>query len=75
VDDFESRMDPLAHAILEEALSCTVVGSPQTVRRGLADFVARTGADELMVTSAVFDHAARLRSFEIAAQAHAALAR
>jgi hypothetical protein len=44
------------------------------VREGIARFIARTGADELMVTSHVYDHAARLRSFEIAAEARTALA-
>ena len=38
------------------------------VRRGLEDLVARTGADELMVTANIFDHAKRKRSFEIMAQ-------
>ena len=54
--------------MLAEALSCTVVGAPDKVRSGIADFAARTGADELMVTSQIFDHTARLRSFEIAAE-------
>jgi luciferase family oxidoreductase group 1 len=70
VDDFESRLDPRGHAILQQSLSCSVVGSPQTVRRGLAAFIAHTRTDEIMVTGHIFDHAARLRSFEIAAQAH-----
>ena len=48
-------------------LSCSVVGSPETVRRGLEAFVARTGADELMLASQIYDHAARLRSYELAA--------
>jgi alkanesulfonate monooxygenase SsuD/methylene tetrahydromethanopterin reductase-like flavin-dependent oxidoreductase (luciferase family) len=52
-----------------QALSCAIVGSPDTVREGLAAFVARTGADELMVTCNVFDHAARLRSYAILAGA------
>jgi hypothetical protein len=43
------------------------------VRRQLQAFAARTGADELMITSQVFDHAARLRSFEIAAEARESL--
>jgi alkanesulfonate monooxygenase SsuD/methylene tetrahydromethanopterin reductase-like flavin-dependent oxidoreductase (luciferase family) len=43
------------------------VGSPETVRHGLEAFVARTQPDELMVTAQIFDHAARLRSFEILA--------
>jgi alkanesulfonate monooxygenase SsuD/methylene tetrahydromethanopterin reductase-like flavin-dependent oxidoreductase (luciferase family) len=50
-----------------------VVGSPETVRRGLDAFIARTGADEIMITAQIFDHAARLRSFEIAAAARAEL--
>ncbi|MGI9170393.1 MAG: LLM class flavin-dependent oxidoreductase, partial [Caulobacteraceae bacterium] len=68
VDDMERRLDPAAKAMLDQALSCAIVGSPETVRAGLADFSARTGADELMVTGSIFDHGARLRSFEIAAQ-------
>ncbi|WP_257459352.1 LLM class flavin-dependent oxidoreductase [Archangium lipolyticum] len=75
VDGFENQMSPLERAGIEQALSCSVVGSPETVRRGLADFIARTGADELMVTSQIFDHAARLRSFAITAEARDALAR
>jgi luciferase family oxidoreductase group 1 len=67
--DFESRMNDAERALLEQALSCSVVGSPETVRRGLRAFQQRTGADELMVTAQVYDHAARLRSFQIAAQA------
>jgi luciferase family oxidoreductase group 1 len=74
IEGFEDQLAPVERSILEETLSCTVVGAPETVRRGLEAFVARTGADELMVTSQVFDHAARLRSFEIAAQARDALA-
>ncbi len=52
---------------VEHALACAVVGSPQTVRRGIQEFIARTGVDELMLTGHIYDHAARLRSFEIAA--------
>jgi alkanesulfonate monooxygenase SsuD/methylene tetrahydromethanopterin reductase-like flavin-dependent oxidoreductase (luciferase family) len=74
VDDFESRLDPAGHAVLSQALSCSVVGSPETVKRGLAEFARRTGADELMVTGQIFDHQARLRSFEIIAEVHKELA-
>jgi len=42
--------------LLDEMLSCSVVGSPETLRRGLEAFVARTGADELMLTSQIYDH-------------------
>jgi luciferase family oxidoreductase group 1 len=68
VDSMEGRWSDLERAQLEHALSCSVVGSPETVRRGLEAFVARTSPDELMVTAQVFDHAARLRSFEIVAE-------
>ena len=43
---------------------------PDTVRDGLRRFVGRTGADELMVTANIFDHAKRKRSFEIVAEVH-----
>lgn len=50
-------------------LSVSVIGTPETVRSDLDAIVERTGADELMLTSHVYDHRARLRSFEIVAQA------
>jgi luciferase family oxidoreductase group 1 len=73
VADFEARLDPYMRAILADGLSSAVVGGPQTVRRGLDDFVARTGADELMVTANIFDHEKRKRSFEIIAEVHGAM--
>ncbi|WP_157017692.1 LLM class flavin-dependent oxidoreductase [Mesorhizobium xinjiangense] len=69
VENFEAGLEPMAKAVLDQALSCAVVGSPETVRRGVEAFAARTGADELMVTAQIFDHAKRLRSFEILADA------
>ena len=74
VDNMESRLDDASRAMLGHALSQAIVGSPVTVQTKLADFIRRTGADELMITSSVFDHQARRRSFEIVAQAHAAAA-
>ncbi|HEX9773519.1 MAG TPA: LLM class flavin-dependent oxidoreductase [Steroidobacteraceae bacterium] len=65
VDDFEGRMSAAERAMLDQALAATVVGSPATVQSGIAEFVARTGADELMITAQIHDHAARLRSFEL----------
>jgi luciferase family oxidoreductase group 1 len=62
-------LGPQEHALLASVLSSSAIGSPDTVRRGLQAFVERTQADELMVTSQIFDHAARLRSYEIAAAA------
>ncbi len=69
VERYGERLTPAEQFGLREMLACSVVGSAGTVATGLADFVARTGADELMIASQVFDHHARLRSFEIAAGA------
>ncbi|HMN45088.1 MAG TPA: LLM class flavin-dependent oxidoreductase [Povalibacter sp.] len=55
-------------AILRDVLSCSAIGSPQTVRESIEAFVARTGADELIIACNMYEHAARLRSYEIAAQ-------
>jgi alkanesulfonate monooxygenase SsuD/methylene tetrahydromethanopterin reductase-like flavin-dependent oxidoreductase (luciferase family) len=49
-------------------LARSFVGSPETVRRGLEMFIQETAADEVMVASAIHDHAARLRSYEILAE-------
>jgi luciferase family oxidoreductase group 1 len=73
LEDFESRLDQRGKLILQQALTCSIVGSPETVTRGLAAFIRQTRTDEIMVTGNIFDHGARLRSFEIAAQAHQAL--
>jgi luciferase family oxidoreductase group 1 len=54
-----------ARAILRSVLSASAIGSPAKARRQLDDFVARTAPDELMVTAQVYDHQARLRSFEL----------
>ena len=60
---------PQHRGLIEAAMSCAVVGSLNTVRTGLEAFAARTGADELMITCSTFDPAARLRSYEIIAEA------
>ncbi len=67
-EGFAASLPPHERALLDQVLSCAVVGAPDTVSRGIQDFVARTGADELMITSQLFDHSARLRSFEILAE-------
>jgi luciferase family oxidoreductase group 1 len=73
-ESFLSTLTPFEQGMIDEMLSCTVVGSPESVRQGLEAFVERTGADELIVASQVFDHAARLRSFEIVAESARAAA-
>jgi luciferase family oxidoreductase group 1 len=75
VEDFERRLDPIGKSILQQSLSCSVVGSPETVKRGLEAFIAHTRTDEIMVTGHIFDHAARLRSYEITAQVHETLSK
>jgi luciferase family oxidoreductase group 1 len=58
--------------MLDSVLSCSAIGAPATVAQQLKAFIARTGADELMITSQIFDHAARLRSYELTADIHKA---
>ena len=65
-DGFEARLSPHQRAMLDEQGACTAVGSPATVLGQMERFVERTGVDELMVTSMIFDHDSRVRSFEIA---------
>jgi alkanesulfonate monooxygenase SsuD/methylene tetrahydromethanopterin reductase-like flavin-dependent oxidoreductase (luciferase family) len=59
--------DSIANAILKQTLRYAVVGGPAKVRQGVEEFVRTTGVDELMTTAMIYDHAARLRSFEILA--------
>jgi luciferase family oxidoreductase group 1 len=67
IDTLEGFVSELEMAGVEHALRYSVVGSHETVRAGLEAFADWTRADELMLTSQIFDHAARLRSFEIVA--------
>jgi luciferase family oxidoreductase group 1 len=71
VDSMEGRWTEWEQAGVESALGQAIVGNPAEVRAGLEAFAARTGADEFILTAHIYDHAARLRSFEIAAQARA----
>ncbi len=67
IDDIESFWSPDEKVQASHMLALAIVGSPETVRTGLKDFLDLTGADEVMATCAVYDHAARLKSFEIVA--------
>ena len=69
VDDIEAYWTPREKAQTEHMLSCSVVGSAETVRDGLNQLVADTKADELMIVTDVFDFGQRVRSLEITAQA------
>jgi luciferase family oxidoreductase group 1 len=56
-------------AMLDNFLSSSAIGSPETVRRQTEAFVERTRADELIVTSQIFDHEARIRSYALLMEA------
>ena len=68
---YADQLPPAARAMLDEVLSCSAIGAPPTVRESLSAFIKRTQPQELMITSAIFDHAARLRSYEITADVRA----
>ncbi|VWX58708.1 putative enzyme [Burkholderiales bacterium 8X] len=65
VEGYRQKLGMAENALLDSVLSCSAVGSAATVKAGVEAFIERTGADELMITSQVFDHEARLRSYEI----------
>jgi len=67
IDDIETYWQPHEKAGVERALACSVVGDRDTVHRGVETFIDRHRPDELLLVANVFDHQARLRSFEIAA--------
>lgn len=73
VHGYRESLGPQGNAMLDQVLSASAIGGPAKVRDQLAAFIARTGADELMLTSAMFDHDARKRSLAIAAAAMRAL--
>src|ERR1700722_16614489 len=68
VDNMDELWSPLERIGVKEALAYSVVGAPDAVEWGLEAFIAETGANELMLTAQIYDHTARLRSFEIAAE-------
>jgi luciferase family oxidoreductase group 1 len=68
IEGYDSQLPPAAKALLADVLTCSAVGSPDTVRSALHAFIERTHPDELMITAQIFDHSLRLRSYEIAAQ-------
>jgi luciferase family oxidoreductase group 1 len=74
IEDIDSFAAPAELAQLRQALACSFVGGRDRVRAGLAAFIEQTGADELIVGGHIFDHAARLRSFAIAAEVRESIA-
>jgi luciferase family oxidoreductase group 1 len=69
IDDIEAFWTPEEKIHVSRMLKRSFVGSQTTVRDGLERFVEETGADELIVAAAIYDHAARLRSYELLAAA------
>jgi luciferase family oxidoreductase group 1 len=67
VEGYVESLAPQGRKLLEHVLSCSAIGAPGTVADRIKAFIAQTGADELILTSNMHDHAARLRSIEISA--------
>jgi luciferase family oxidoreductase group 1 len=68
IDDIEAYWSPAEKIQAQRMLKCSFIGSPAALRGRLRDFIAKTGVDELMVATAVYDHAARLQSYELLAE-------
>ncbi|MFL6576085.1 MAG: LLM class flavin-dependent oxidoreductase [Povalibacter sp.] len=75
VPGYLDQLGTSERALLSEVLSCSAIGSVATVREKVREFIQRTGADELIVACGVFDHEARLRSYELAAEVRDSLMR
>ncbi len=69
VPGYRAQLGAQGNAVLDHVLECSAIGGPETVRAGLAKFIERTQVDEVIVTGAMFDPAARKRSASIAAAA------
>ena len=69
IEDFESQLTQQEQAMLEMITNCSAVGSVASVAQQMQDFIARTGANELMCVGSIYDHQKRVESFRLAAQA------
>jgi luciferase family oxidoreductase group 1 len=69
IDDIESFWSPMEKAQATSMLACSFYGSTATIKAKVAPLIEATGANELMVAAAIWDHPARVRSFELLAQA------
>jgi luciferase family oxidoreductase group 1 len=74
LESMEDHWSPQERMMVEHSLMYSVVGGPETVRRGLAEFIQATQVDELMITAQIYDHAARVRSFALTMDAREKLA-
>ena len=69
IDDLDDFCEPHEKVTAAHALQCSAVGSLKTVQQEMQRWLDLTGANEIILTGQIFDHKARLRSFEIAAEA------
>lgn len=69
VDDIEEFWSPMEKSQASSMLACSFYGAPDTIKEKLAPLIEATGADELMVAAAIWDHKARVRSFDLLAEA------
>lgn len=69
IDDIETFWSAAEKAQVSSMLACSFYGSPETIGAKIQSLVDATDADELMVSAAIWDHSARVRSFELLAQA------
>ncbi len=68
VAGFLQSLDPMKRSMVQDSITCAAIGNPDQVQEQLEAFIDRTAADELIITSQSYDHAARLHSYEIVAQ-------
>ena len=68
VRGYKATLPPPALQLIDSVLSCSAVGSPETVRQQMQGYIDSTGVDELMITSNTYEHDARLRAYEIVSQ-------
>ncbi len=68
VAGFLQSLDPMKRSMVQDSITCAAIGNPEQVQEQLEAFIDRTAADELIITSQSYDHAARLHSYEIVAQ-------
>lgn len=68
VEGFDEQLSPAERQLVDQAQSCSAVGTPEMVHDGLDAFVRRTGVDEVILTGHIYDHDARLRSFGLVAE-------
>ena len=68
VESMDGHWNAGERAAVQQRTRCTAIGSPATVRERLSEILEETGADEIIATAQIYDHAARVRSFQIAAE-------